>query len=459
MLGKNIVVSMTKEKLPKDSIKPKIIAIDRPALDILIDKINKEYAVVLRGSQVLVMRHWSGEDDITRLAFLSTKDFHTLIANTKIFSAKLDKMIPVSPLWLSSDKRKQYEDIYFRPCDKEYKTRYNLWQGFGIEEKAGGNFQLFLDHILNNICQGNESYYNWIIDWLADLIQKPWRKPGTAIILKGEMGVGKGAFAKHIGKLFGVHYIPILHGGQLTGRFNHHLADKVFVFVDESGWSQDKYGAGILRGLITESHIAIEMKGKDTVTLENFSRFVIAANNDWVVPTSMQDERRMACFNVGNGNKQDSKFFADMQAQMGDGGYEALLHFLKNHKYEDDTVRTIPQTEALKEQKLYSMPTELKWWLNCIEEGKIGDFIIHDDVNNDMETTKFYTHYVEFCQILKSIPIAQNELPKKLAKYIKLEKIRKITLTGRQHFYSIHGLLYLRQVFEQELGQKYDFCD
>ncbi len=444
-------------KKAKDEASPKIVTLDKPKLELLIDKLNEEYAVVLRGSQVLVMRHWTGEDDITRLAFLTTHDFGTLIAHTRIWNAEMNKMMPVAPLWLQSDRRKQYEDIYFKPCDKEYKTRYNLWQGYGIEAEQGGDFSLFLQHIEKNICQENESHYNWIIDWIADLVQKPWRKPGTAIILRGEMGVGKGAFAKHIGKLFGVHYIPILHGGQLTGRFNHHLADKVFVFVDESGWSQDKYGAGILRGMITESHIAIEMKGKDTVTLENFSRFVIAANNDWVVPASMQDERRMACFNVGNGNKQDAKFFSDMQAQLDNGGYKALLHFLLHHEYDDTTVRIIPQTTALKEQKLFSMPPELKWWLNCIEDGKIGEFFISDDNDNDIETEKLYSHYVEFCQILNCTPVAPSELPQKLSKYIKLEKKRKGTLSNRKAFYTIPRLILLQQLFEQELGQKYGF--
>lgn len=447
------------EKPSKEPAQPKIVALDSDKLSKLIDKINDEYAVVLRGSQVLVMRHWIGEDGITRLAFLSTKDFCTLIASTKIWNAKQEKFLPVAPMWLQSDRRKQYEDIYFKPCDKEYKTRYNLWQGYGVKSKAGSGYEKLLDHIFRNICTSNESYYNWVIDWLADLVQCPWQKPGTAIILQGEMGVGKGAFAKHIGKLFGVHYIPILHGGQLTGRFNHHLADKVFVFVDESGWSQDKYGAGILRGLITESHIAIEMKGKDTVTLENFSRFVIAANNDWVVPASMQDERRMACFTVGNDNKQDTKFFASMQADLDKGGYEALLHFLLNHKYEKDAVRTIPQTTALKQQKLYSMPTELKWWLNCIEEGRIGAFNISDDNTNDIETDKFYIQYVEFCQMLKTIPEAPSELPQKLRKYIDLKKIRKGTSIDRKYFYNVPGLRLLRQIFENELGQSYHFDD
>lgn len=438
---------------------PRLVALDKPTLEALIDQLNEEYAVVLRGSQVLVMRHWDGEDGISRLAFLSTKDFFTLTAHIRIWNAKLEKFLAVAPLWLQSDRRKQYEDIYFRPLDREYRTRYNLWQGYGITPKAGNGYETFLDHIFRNICGSNEIYYNWIIDWLADLVQKPYRKPGTAVVLQGEMGVGKGAFAKHVGKLFGKHFIPILHGGQLIGRFNHHLADKVFVFVDESGWSQDKYGAGIIRGMITESHIAIEMKGKDTITLESFNRFVIAANDEWVVPASMQDERRFACFKMGNDNKQDKPYFAKMQAELENGGYEALLDFLLKHKYEDETVRTIPQTDALKEQKLYSMTPEMKFWLNCLEEGSIGTFYLHDEIINSIETTKLYENYIEFCQNIKVIPCSPSELPKKLSKYVDFNKHRKGTLINRQHFYDLAGLVELRGKFELGLGHKYGFCE
>lgn len=436
---------------------PRLVALDKPTLDALIEQFNEEYAVILHGSKVLIMRQWVGEDNVSQLRFLTVKDFFTLTAYIKIWNAKTERFLPVAPIWLQSDRRRQYDDIYFRPLDKEYKTRYNLWHGYGVLPKQGGKFDTYLDHIFRNICQSNESYYNWIIDWLADLIQKPYRKPGTAIVLRGEMGTGKGAFAKHLGKLFAKHYLPILHGGQLTGRFNHHLSDKVFVFVDESGWSHDKYGAGILRGMITESHIAIEMKGKDTITLENYSRFVIAANDQWVVPASMQDERRFACFDMGNENKQDKAFFAKIDNEMNNGGYEALLHFLMNHQYDEAVTRTIPQTEALKDQKLHSMPLEVQWWLNCIEDGRIGDFDLEDNEPSEIETDRFYKAYYEFCHILRQNPVNNNALPKMLKNYVDLKKQRKRTLIKREHFYFLPSVVELRQKFSEFLGQKYEF--
>lgn len=431
-------------------------SLDKNEIDSFIEGINSEYAIVLRGSQVLVMRHWKGEDNISRLTFLSVKDFHTLLANQQIYSKEHEKFIPLSPIWLKSKNRAHYEDVYFRPCDIEYKRRYNLWRGFAVIPKPNGNHDLFLKHIEENICNGNIEYYNWIIDWLAHLVQRPYQKPGTAIVLRGLMGTGKGQFAYHIGKLFGQHYMPILHGGQLTSRFNSHLADKVFVFVDESGWSQDKYGAGIIRGMITESHIAIEMKGKDVITMENYGHFVIAANSEWVVPASMHDERRFAVFDVGDSHRNNKPYFSAIGAQMENGGYESLLYFLMNHQYEEDVARTIPQTEALIEQKIRSMPDEYTWWHECLVYGEIGeDFPLREDGFNYLPTRKFFDFYIKWCEKHRKQSLTDNILPKNLSRVLNLN--RKLKITGTQKYephYCLQTLSELRAEFDESLGHK-----
>ena len=442
---------------------PQIIEAKKPSLDRnklfeFIEAINEEYALVLRGSQVLIMRYWTGEDNVSRLTFLSVKDFQTLLANQQIWSDADKKFLPVAPLWLKSPMRAQYEDVYFKPCDKEYKLRYNLWRGFAVlPDNSKGQHDLFLKHIEENICSGNEEHYNWVIDWLAHLIQKPYQKPGTAIVLRGEMGTGKGFFANAVGKLFGQHYIPILHGGQLTSRFNSHLADKVLVFVDESGWSQDKYGAGIIRGMITEPYIAIEMKGKDVITMENYGHFIIAANSEWAVPTSMQDERRWAVFDVGSEHKGDKKYFAAISKQLENGGYESLLYFLQHHKYDEITARTIPQTEALMAQKIRSMPDEVTWWHECLMYGEIGDFQLNDDNNNFMPCKTFYSIYLKWCENMRRQPLADNILPKNLRNFVSLDRKLKYTMEGREWNYHILPLTDLRMQFEKQLGHFVDW--
>lgn len=426
-------------------------------LEKYIEALNQEYALVLRGSQVLIMRYWLGEEGISRLTFLSINDFYTLLANHQIKMG--DKYVPISKLWIKSKNRAQFEDVYFRPCDKKYKTRYNLWRGFAVIPKSGCKHDLFLKHIEENICQGNIELYNWLIDWMADLIQKPHRKPGTAIVLRGEMGTGKGQFAKHIGKLFGQHFIPILHGSQLTNRFNSHLADKVFVFVDESGWSHDKHGAGIIRGMITESHLAIEMKGKDIITMENYGHFVIAANSEWVVPASMHDERRFAVFTMGEAHRNDTAYFKAITEQMENGGYETLLYFLQNHQYDDSTIRTIPHTDALMEQKLRSMQDEAAWWHECLVYAKIGDYPLLDDNSNYLKCHELYNNYRTWCDKLKRIPLTDNTLPKNLKKMINLQRRRKSINGEQEWFYFLPALSVMRSDFDKHLGHKINWLE
>lgn len=447
------------------------------ALRQYVASINGEYAVVLRGSQVLVMRHWIGEDKISRLTFLSTKDFHVLMANQRIWNPAEEKSIPLSHLWLCHKDRKYYEDVYFRPCDTEYELRYNLWRGYAFEPNPAGQHDLFLKHIEENICSGNESHYCWVIDWLAHLIQRPYDKAGTALVLRGEMGTGKGKFARGIGKLFGQHFIPILSRSQLTGRFNSHLADKVIVFVDESGWSHDRTDTGIIQAMITEPSLTIEMKGKDAIEMENYSHFIMAANKAWVVPASGHDERRFAVFDVSSLHRGDKAYFGAIEEQLTNMrivdnvpqiinkslpvncGYASLLHFLLNHKYDEASARTIPQTDALMEQKIRSMSDEFTWWHECLVYGEIGDFELRDDLENYLPCKKFFDHYVKWCEKLRRQPLTDNILPKNLKKMVDLERTRKITLDTqqREYHYVIPSLTRLRAQFDMCMGQSSDW--
>lgn len=453
-------------KKRKSSDIPAIIEIDkRSKLQILMDKINEEYAVILRGSQVLIMRHWIGEDGSGKLVFLNKRDFLLLQENNKLLIENdkgESKPLKIAQAWLEWSGRQGFEEIYFEPCGKEYKNRYNLWRGWAVEEKKEGKFNLFLNHIKDNICQGNEEYYSWLMAWLADLFQRPARKLGTALVLRGPMGIGKGVFANHIGRLLGIHYMPITQSSQLTGKFNAHMADKVLMFVDEGWWSDEKYGEGVLRALITEPEVTIEMKGRDAVTFPSFTRFIIAANADWVVPLGMGDERRFVILDVGSAKQRNNAYFMAIKQQMESGGYEGLLHYLLNYKYDETLPRSIIKTEALCENKIYSMPDELKWWHECLTREKIGDFSITSRLDNDIQSDKFYEHYQLWCDKMRIRPLTANILPKKLKPVIvNFNKTQKATsATGhREWYYFLQSIHDMRSYFEQYIGHKINWED
>jgi hypothetical protein len=436
----------------------KLLVIEKPSIQSHLLLLNQEYSVILRGSQVLIMRHWIGEDGNSKLIFLNRRDFLLLQENNKLYSDE-GKPLKIGQLWLEWEKRSSYEEIYFEPQGKKYERRYNLWRGFGVDPNPKGKFDIFLDHIKTNICQGNEEYFEWVIAWLSDMFQKPARKPGTALVLRGGMGVGKGVFANHVGKLLGIHFIPITQASQLTGKFNGHMSDKLLMFVDEGWWSDERNGAGIFRALITETHVTIEMKGRDAVTIPNFTRFIIAANADWVVPVGMGDERRFSMLDVGNASQQNFNYFNEMQQQMNDGGYEAFLYYLLNYQYDESLPRKIISTAVLQEQKIYSMPNEMKWWHECLARAKIDDFKLGEDQgNNYISTDVFYTKYQDWCHKMRYQPLASNILPKKLKCLIDFNKKEKLTLTSiRDQCYFLATLTDLRDKFESFFGHKIDW--
>lgn len=449
------------QKVTKKKKQTALTVVEKSTLDSLLEAMNNEYAVILRGSQVLIMRHWVGEDGTSKLIFMSKKDFLLLQDNNKFWTESDDgarKAIKIGQAWIEWPKRLSYEDIYFEPQGKQYQRRYNLWRGFPIKPKENkGKFDKFLKHIKDNICQGNEEHYNWVICWLADLFQKPARKLGTALVLRGAMGIGKGAFANHIGHLLGLHYMPITQASQLTGKFNHHMADKLLMFVDEGWWSDERNGAGILRALITEPAVTIEMKGKDAVTFQNYTRFIIAANADWVVPLGMGDERRFVMLDVGDMEKGNRAYFGAIESELKSGGYEALLHYFLNFEYNEMTPSKILMTDALCENKIYSMPDEVKWWHDCLIREKVGDFPLNNNLANDIACDKFNEYYQNWCDRMKIRPITPNVLPRKLSKMVEFNRTLKRQLDGAQYFYMLQNLSDLRAKFEQYLGHIIDW--
>lgn len=457
------------EKKAKKAKKAALSVVEKTGLNDLLARLNDEYAVILRGSQVLIMRHWTGEDGNSKLVFLNKRDFLLLQQNNNLFTEE-GKPIKVGEAWLSWTHRASFEEVYFEPEGRAYNKRYNLWRGFAVKAKQAGKFDIFLDHVRSNICQGNAEHFAWVMAWLADMFQRPARKLGTALVLRGPMGIGKGQFAYHVGKLLGRHYMPITQSSQLTGKFNGHMADKLLMFVDEGWWSDERNGAGILRALITEPEVTIEMKGRDAVTIQNFTRFIIAANADWVVPLGMGDERRFMMLDVGTLVQRDTAYFKAMEDELRNwhlengkkqiidkslpenAGYEALLDYLQHYDYEEVTARNILQTQALQDNKIYSMPDELKWWHECLIKGKIGDFRLEDgSESNKIETDKFFEVYRNWCQSMRYQPHAFNILPKKFRGVVDLNK-KQSSLINRDYFYHLFPLAALRQQFELFLG-------
>jgi len=205
---------------------------------------------------------------------------------------------------------------------------------------------------------------------VAHLVQKPWEKVGTALVLRSSAeGTGKGIVGNTINHICGVHGTKVDHSERLVGRFNSHMFAKIFVFADEVTWGGNRKEAGVLRGLVTESVTAYEEKGLPVWDGRSFTRLLLTGNDEWIVPASA-DARRWQVFEVSERHRQDRVYFGRIMRDLEGGGYGHLLRFLATLDLTDypDPTRVV-QTQALVDQKLQSLGSIDRWVYTVLDNG------------------------------------------------------------------------------------------
>lgn len=87
-------------------------------------------------------------------------------------------------------------------------------------------------------------------------------------------------------------------------------------------------------------------------------------------------------------------YFAEMEAELHDGGYAALLHDLQTFDLDRVNLRVIPKTEALLHQKERTLDPLRAWWLDKLESGATtrgaADWEAH------VETQALHDDYIKF---------------------------------------------------------------
>ncbi|WP_243368880.1 primase-helicase family protein [Microvirga solisilvae] len=340
-----------------------------------VEALNKEYALVLMGSKAVIYLDQPSAPVEDQQRVLTLDAFKAWYSNryTEIVGndGKI-KAITWANAWLQNRKRRQYRGIEFHP-DPNHEPgtdQYlNLWSGFAVEprEKKNG-YAIFRDHLLNNVCRGNEAHFKWLFAFFAQMVQNPREKIGVSVVMRGRMGSGKTKVGEVFGSLFPRHYFLVDDPRYVTGQFNAHMATCLLLQADEAVWAGDKAAEGRLKGLVTSPIQQIEAKGIDPIRLKNYVRLIMTSNEDWVVPAG-KDERRFCVLDIDPRCAQNADYFREMEEQLADGGREALLYDLLHFDLDSVNLRQIPRTEALLEQKIRSLDSIESWWFERLMAG------------------------------------------------------------------------------------------
>jgi len=371
--------------------------------DPIMARFNDKHAVIMRdaGKCVIITEEYDSVMQRLHLEKQLPIHFFNAYANEKMQTTVQTPdgkakhvTVPAAKHWFEHPQRRQYNRIVFAP-GRVLPDCYNLWRGFAYEAIPGDGHEEFLRHIRENLCCGNETYYNFVLGWMASAVQFPGRPGETAIVLRGDEGVGKSFFAENFGALFGRHFMKVSQSSHLVGNFNGHLQDTVLLFADEGIYAGDRQHANVLKDLITGKTLTVERKHENTLTTPNCLHIVMASNSQWVVPAG-PNARRYFVLDVASNKICNGPYFKAIQEQLDNGGFKSLLYFLLNYDLAAVDVRTAPITAALQEQKVLSMEVHESWWYSRLQEG--ATVSCEQGWRTEVPVKALYTDYLEFSQ-------------------------------------------------------------
>lgn len=362
--------------------------------DSMLKAFNRRYAVIRTSGGVrILVEPRSTADDV---AFESQNDVALYEKNRIVWvkEGNASKKLEAFKLWLEWEKRRTYRQVVFAPGRKTPKDVYNLfagWQGTPLktswedimensDEPVEGDWSMLRGHIYENICEKNDTYFEWLMTWFAMIFQKPDAKPGSTVVITGDKGTGKSTVFDYINQLLGRCGITVSQRKQIVGQFNGHLATTLLMVCEEAFWAADPQAEGVLKDMITNKSVLIERKGYDPIQSLNYTRLALISNNEWVVPASLKDERRFFVLRCGSQRRGDIAFFEKMREQMEKkGGLDALLYDLLHWAPTGGTFSNLftpPLTPYLQQQQIETLSGVQKFMLELV---KSGIYETHDD--------------------------------------------------------------------------------
>lgn len=426
-----------------------------------IEVMNRRFFVSrLEGRTVIAENVYDASMGRSRLIFSTPRDIEIMFAHEQVPVLRRangeDKTEGLGRFWLNHPARRSYDRIdLIPPPGVTPKDVYNLWQGFGVEPREE-SWETIQRHLLEVICCGVQAHYDWLVRWMARCVQQPAVQAETAVVLRGGKGAGKGAVAAIMRRIFASHYITVSQSKHLTGTFNSHMRDAIFVFADESFWSGDKQGEQVLKALITESILTVEQKFIPATNVTNRLKILMAANADWVVPAS-QDERRYFVLAVSGSQAQNPEYFGPLWAAINGGETAAFLQHLLTLDLAGWDHRNPPRTKALDAQKKLSLDSVGQWWLSRLHAGEISEGSWPDVNGKRMED--IHARYLQYCRDHGfNRPTVDTVFGSRLREYLPGLNIEK---RGRAKLSFFPSLSKCRKAFleQMRLSADYDWDD
>jgi hypothetical protein len=290
--------------------------------------------------------------------------------------------VELAKLWLTLPGAHRVEHITFKPNAgvSADPREWNMADDFVTP--VGNEPPPYFARVVNECFAPDDR--EWLLDWLAHLVQDPLHPCGTAVGIVGKSNCGKSRLGAYFGRVLGrMLYHPLTSAGNLTSKFNADSEGSLLLHVDEGAAEDLEQRLPDFKAAVTSETRRIERKNFDSFRVPNLIRILLTGE---VVPVTVRDggsRKRGALFEmlpvfvIDDHTSQERRvelraFWEGFTAEMNGDGPARLLGFLLARQIRHDlriAPRTAARQTATKEQ-LNGLPA---WICQSIEDGLIAE--------------------------------------------------------------------------------------
>ncbi len=276
--------------------------------------------------------------------------------------------------WLDDANRKTMLKIDFVP-ESKFKICpddvYNIFKGFqsriipNNNPEAKSVIDRFIKHC-ELLCGHEEQGTNYLLDYIADMIQNPHKLPEVCLIFKSKQGLGKDLLINYIEKMLGEEYV--FRTSDITrdifGSFNPAVRGKLLVQFNELQGREGFAHKEKFKDFITTPRLNINEKNVKQFTIKNSIRTFVFSNN--LNPVEIPaDDRRFVCFKGGDLIPEDKRndYYIPLFDNLKNPVYIDYLYsyFMERDISQLDLRRQRPITQAYKNMKDSNTPPLTKY--------------------------------------------------------------------------------------------------
>lgn len=227
-------------------------------------------------------------------------------------------------IWSEDPNLKEYNDIKFSCEDEVDENIFNLYRGLPkfskeiFQKSETVSLEPIYEHI-KSLVNYNDEHFEYMLNWLAHIVQYTETPCGTCIVIISDEGCGKDLFSNFVGSCLNEnYYINTQSIDKITGKYNGVLGGKLFITVNELDGLQSREHIEALKYLITAEDLLIENKYQNPVKCKSYARYIFFSNQLTAFPVTASS-RRPIIFNASNkhlpqicGQKESEKYFSKL---------------------------------------------------------------------------------------------------------------------------------------------------